>query len=90
MPKKANTPSKLIYICTGEKCKKRGSKEITKVMRRYTEDQGLEDVGIIKTHCTDNCDHGPVICLQPENTWHFRVEEHNAIVLLKRLAAETK
>ena len=86
MSKEKHTPRKLIYICTGEKCKKRGSKEISKLLRGYAEDPRLDDeVGIIRTHCTDNCKHGPVICLQPENTWHFHVDEHKAIVLLKSL-----
>jgi len=85
MSKEKNTPSKLIYICTGDKCKKRGGKEISKLLGSYAENHGLNDVGIIKTHCTDNCKHGPVVCLQPDNAWHFHVDEHKAIALLKNL-----
>ena len=86
MSKEKHTPPKLMYICTGEKCKKRGSKEISKLLRGYAEDPRLDDeVGIIRTHCTDNCKHGPVICLQPQNAWHFHVDEHKAIALLKSL-----
>lgn len=85
MSKEKHTPAKIVYICTGEKCKKRGSKEISKLMRNYAEDNGMEDTGIIRTHCTDNCKHGPVVCLQPQNTWHFHVDEHKAIALLKKL-----
>lgn len=84
---KKNTPPKIIYICTGEKCKKRGSKEISKRLREYAKDHDLDDtVGIIRTHCTDNCKHGPIICLQPENEWHFHVDEQEALSLLKQLA----
>jgi NADH:ubiquinone oxidoreductase subunit E len=83
---KKNTPPKILYICTGEKCRSRGSKEISKTLREYTKDHGLEDtVGIIRTHCTDNCKHGPVVCLQPQNEWHFHVDdEKKALSLLKR------
>ena len=45
----------------------------------------LKHVGVIRTHCTDNCKRGPVVCLQPDNAWHFHVDEHKAIVLLKKL-----
>lgn len=83
MASEKNTPHKLIYICTGDKCKKRGSKEISKLLRSYAEKHGLHQVGIIKTHCTDNCKLGPVVCLQPENSWHFHVDEQKAIALLK-------
>jgi (2Fe-2S) ferredoxin len=88
MSKERNTPPKLIYICTGEKCRKRGSKEVSKVLRSYAEGNGLKDVGIIRTHCTDNCKHGPVVCLQPDNVWHFHVDEHKAMVLLKKLGSD--
>lgn len=82
---KKNTPPKIIYICTGEKCKKRGSKEISKRLREYAKDHDLDDtVGIIRTHCTDNCKHGPVLCIQPENEWHFHVDEQEALNLLKQ------
>lgn len=72
-----------MYICTGGKCKKRGSKDIARTLRDYIEDRGLQKrIGVIKTHCTDNCDFGPVLCLQPQNTWHFGVSEAKALALL--------
>ena len=86
MGKEKHTPAKVLYICTGEKCKKRGSKEISKRLREYAKDHRLDgNVGIIRTHCTDNCKHGPVVCLQPGSEWYFHVEEHTAISLLKRI-----
>ena len=86
MSKEKHTPAKVLYICTGEKCKKRGSKEISKRLRSYAEDHRMEHIGIIRTHCTDNCKLGPVVCLQPAGEWHFRVDEQNAISLLEKLA----
>ena len=88
MRKERNTPPKLLYICTGSKCKKHGSKEISKILRRYAKTHGLNDVGIIKTHCTDNCKQGPVVCLQPANAWHFNVDEHKALDLLKNFGEQ--
>lgn len=86
MSKDKVIPEKLLYICTGEKCKKRGSKEISKVLRQYAADHRLDHhIGIIRTHCTDNCKHGPVVCLQPVNEWHFHVDEHKGMNLLKKL-----
>jgi len=86
MSKEKHTPPKLLYICTGEKCKKRGSKEISKLLSRYVEDRSIQDIGIIRTHCTDNCKHGPVVCLQPYNAWYFHVDEHRALELLQTLS----
>lgn len=89
MSKERHTPPKVLYICTGEKCKKRGSKEISKMLRSYVEDHRLHDIGIIKTHCTDNCKYGPVVSLQPVGEWHFQVDEHKAVSLVRRLAEQT-
>jgi (2Fe-2S) ferredoxin len=86
MSKEKNTPPKLVYVCTGEKCKKRGSKEISKMLRDVAEDRRWDHIDVIRTHCTDNCKHGPVVCLQPQNTWHFHVDEHTAVALLKKFA----
>lgn len=88
MGKDRCTPARLIYICTGEKCKKRGSKEISKLLRKQADHYGSDSVGVIRTHCTDNCKHGPVVCLQPENRWHFHVDEHKAKQLLDHLIRE--
>lgn len=85
MSKEKNTPARLIYICTGEKCKKRGSKEISKFLRKQADLYGPDHVGVIRTHCTDNCKHGPVVCVQPENSWHFHVDEQKAMQLLDHL-----
>lgn len=87
MSKEKHSPAKVLYICTGEKCKNRGSKDTSKTLREYVKDFRLDDeIGIIKTHCTDNCKHGPVVCLQPAGEWHFHVDEHRALVLLKKLS----
>lgn len=88
MSKEKHTPAKVYYICTSEKCKKRGSKEISKALREYVKDHDLEDsVGVIRTHCTDNCKHGPVVCIHPGSEWHFNVDESKALSLLKKLAS---
>ncbi|HEY9488748.1 MAG TPA: (2Fe-2S) ferredoxin domain-containing protein [Chryseosolibacter sp.] len=90
MSKEKHTPTKIVYICTGEKCKKRGSKEIAKSLRDFTKHHRLGDLGVIRTHCTDNCKHGPVVCLQPGSEWHFHVDEHKAIALVKKLDEKDK
>lgn len=90
MSKEKHTPPKIVYICTGGKCKKRGSKEISKLLRDYAEDHGWDDVGVIKTHCTDNCKLGPVVCLQPDNTWHFHVDEHKAVAIIKEFGLKDR
>jgi NADH:ubiquinone oxidoreductase subunit E len=84
MGKEIKIPEQIVYVCTGSKCKKKGGKEISKLLRVYAKEHELNHVGIIKTHCTDNCKHAPVVCFQPKNAWHFDVDEPKAIELLKK------
>lgn len=70
MGKGFNTPEKVIYVCTGSKCKKKGGKEIGKSIREQIKEIGLQGkVEVIKTDCTDRCDYAPVVCMQPANIW---------------------
>lgn len=79
MSKSFNTPDKVIYVCTGSKCKKKGGKDNGKALRTFIKEAGLKgSVEVIKTDCTDRCDFAPVMCFQPENIWMHHVTEQQA------------
>lgn len=72
-------PEKVLYICTGSKCKKKGGKELCRIFRDLAKDHGLRDeVEIIKTDCSDRCDFAPVMSLQPNNVWLHGVQAYQA------------
>ena len=77
MSKGFNVPDKVIYVCTGSKCKKKGGKDIGKTLRNMIKDMGLKGkVEVVKTECTDRCDFAPVMSFQPDNVWlHHTTEE---------------
>lgn len=84
MSKGFNTPEKVIYVCTGSKCKKKGGKEIGKSIREKIKEMGLKGkVEVIKTDCTDRCDYAPVICMQPANVWLSQTTEQQATEAFK-------
>jgi len=79
MSKSFKTPEKVIYVCTGSKCKKKGGKELGKYFRELIKAAGLkEQVEVVKTDCTDRCDFAPVVCLQPDNAWIPQTTEEKA------------
>ncbi len=79
MSKFHTTPRQVIYVCTGDKCKKRGGKELSKSFREMVKDNHLKhEVEVIKTDCTDRCKQGPIVCFQPQNNWHLEVREIEA------------
>ncbi len=80
MSKNFETPEKVIYVCTGSKCKKKGGKENGKALRNLIKESGLKGrVEVVKTECTDRCDFAPVMCFQPDNYWMHHVTEHQAM-----------
>ena len=79
MSKNFETPDKVIYVCTGSKCKKKGGKDIGKLFRSMIKDLGLKgQVEVVKTECTDRCDFAPVMSFQPDNAWIHDVTEQQA------------
>ena len=84
MSKNFKTPDKVIYVCTGDKCKKRGGKENGKALRNLIKEMGLKGrVEVVKTECTDRCDFAPVMCFQPDNYWMHHVTEQQAFQAFK-------
>ncbi len=79
MSKGFNIPEKVIYVCTGSKCKKKGGKDLGKMFREMIKDMGLKGkVEVIKTDCTDRCDYAPVMSMQPDNAWLNYMNEEKA------------
>ncbi|MDX5419772.1 MAG: (2Fe-2S) ferredoxin domain-containing protein [Hymenobacteraceae bacterium] len=79
MSKGFNVPDKVIYVCTGSKCKKKGGKDIGKTLRSMIKEMGLKGkVEVVKTECTDRCDFAPVMSFQPDNVWLQHTTEDQA------------
>ncbi|MFD2245884.1 (2Fe-2S) ferredoxin domain-containing protein [Pontibacter ruber] len=79
MSKTFKAPDKVIYVCTGSKCKKKGGKDIGKLFRTMIKEMGLKgQVEVVKTECTDRCDFAPVMSFQPDNAWLHEVTEQQA------------
>ncbi|WP_242926966.1 (2Fe-2S) ferredoxin domain-containing protein [Pontibacter vulgaris] len=79
MSKGFNIPEKVIYVCTGSKCKKKGGKDLAKLFREMIKEMGLKGkVEVVKTDCTDRCDYAPVMSMQPDNAWLNYMNEAKA------------
>lgn len=78
---KFKTPDKVLYVCTGSKCGKRGGKELFKRAEGFLKHSPF-DIEVIRTDCTDRCEFAPVCAIQPGNTW---LKEYNPKDVLKLL-----
>ena len=86
MSKSHAVPGQVIYVCTGDKCKKRGGKELSKLFREMVKDNHLKhDAQVNKPDCTDRCKQGPIVCFQPQNSWLLEVREFDAPRLFQNM-----
>jgi NADH:ubiquinone oxidoreductase subunit E len=79
---KFTVPDKVLYVCTGSKCAKRGGKDMYKMAKAYTKHNPGETIEVVRTECTDRCDYAPVCAIQPGNTW---LKEYKAKDVFKAL-----
>lgn len=86
---KFHTPEKVIYVCTGGKCSKRGGKDLCKSLKAYTKQLGLKDeIEVIKVECTDRCKFAPVLSIQPNNIWLKEYTEREVFGVLEKIWKE--
>jgi NADH:ubiquinone oxidoreductase subunit E len=79
---KFTVPDKVLYVCTGSKCAKRGGKSMYKTAHAYAKYQHAEEIEVVRTECTDRCDYAPVCVIQPGNTWLKEYKEKEVLKLL--------
>jgi (2Fe-2S) ferredoxin len=80
---KFHQPDRVIYVCVGSKCSKRGGKEMCKELKHLLKQEDLKDeVEIVKTECTDRCKFAPVLSVQPVNVWLKEYSEKDAPKIL--------
>ena len=77
-------PDKVLFVCTGSKCAKRGGKDMYKRAEKFAKhsDKAIE---VIRIECTDRCDWAPVCTFSPGNTW---LKEYNEKEVLKLLLSD--
>jgi NADH:ubiquinone oxidoreductase subunit E len=78
---KFTIPDKVLYICTGSKCAKRGGKDMYKTAKKFAK-YANEEIEVIRIECTDRCDYAPVCTISPGNIW---LKEYSEKEVLKEL-----
>ncbi|WP_336250323.1 (2Fe-2S) ferredoxin domain-containing protein [Stomatohabitans albus] len=59
-----------LLICQGPRCLAKGAREVADHLYSHLNDAGIaEDCLIALTGCLYPCNHAPVVCVQPYQTW---------------------
>ena len=88
MARNLNDLKQIVMICQGKDCKKEGSKELAKAVKDCAKELGLKrDSLIVNTKCMGNCKRGPVMSIQPSNTWLTEATPEDAAAAFRLVAS---
>jgi (2Fe-2S) ferredoxin len=92
MAKDLSLVQRTAFICNGDSCLKKGSADTTTQVRAaIIAAEAKPHLHTVRTQCTDQCPHGPVVFVHPEGTWYQHVTPDQAALLVTQhlLAGET-
>jgi (2Fe-2S) ferredoxin len=85
MAKDLSLVQRTAFICNGDSCLKKGSGDTTTQLRAAIVAAGAKPhLHTVRTQCTDQCPHGPVVFVHPEGTWYQRITADKAEALAQR------
>jgi (2Fe-2S) ferredoxin len=75
-----------VFVCTsGKTCPQQGSEMVHAALKRGVKQAGLK--GLVRVNhagCMNQCGHGPMVVVYPEDTWYAHVDTAGA----QRIVAE--
>ena len=83
MAKDLSLVQRTAFICNGDSCLKKGSGDTTTHLRAAIVAAGAKaQLHTVRTQCTDQCPHGPVVFVHPEGTWYQQLTADKAEALV--------
>lgn len=75
-----------VFVCTGgTTCPGQGAEEVHALLKKGAAAAGLK--GIVRVNhagCMNQCGHGPMVVVYPEDVWYAHVDLHGAKLILER------
>ncbi len=75
-----------VFVCTqGKHCARDGADDVFDALRACVKDAGLKGaVRVNRAGCMNQCGHGPMVVVYPQDVWYARVDKRGA----RRIAEE--
>ncbi len=91
MPKDLNVVDHIVFVCNGGSCLKKGAEENTNILRAQILHHEIHDsIHTIKTRCTGQCVHAPVVFVHPDNVWYEKIDaEKSRMIVDQHLVDKT-
>jgi (2Fe-2S) ferredoxin len=79
MAKDLTKVSRIVFMCSGATCSKKGAEQNIVALRACIKDNALtEQVHTIKTLCTGQCETGPMMLVYPDGVWYKEMDVSRA------------
>ena len=69
-----------VFVCTsGKHCARDGADDVFAALKRSVKEAGLK--GVVRVNhagCMNQCGHGPIVVVYPEDVWYAGVNEAGA------------
>jgi (2Fe-2S) ferredoxin len=79
-----------VFVCTsGAHCPAQGSETVHSILKKGVSELGLK--GLVRVNhagCMNQCGHGPMVVVYPEDTWYHAVDPYAAKRILREHLAE--
>ncbi len=72
---------KVIFVCHGKDCIKKGAKDLRQQLKTDIKKQGLKNVQVVKCKCLDRCKMAPSVVYGQR--WYGRVRPKDLPVILR-------
>ena len=75
-----------VFVCTdGKTCRREGAEDVYRALKRGVKEAGLKrTVRVNQAGCMNQCGHGPMVVVYPDDVWYSAVDEKGA----ERIVAE--
>jgi NADH:ubiquinone oxidoreductase subunit E len=84
--KKLNRIERIVLVCNGSDCKKKGAKSLRKALKKAAKDEGVfRSTHICKTKCNGFCKGAPIVGFSPANEWLMKTDEDEACEVFRKL-----
>jgi (2Fe-2S) ferredoxin len=74
-----------VFVCTsGTECPKQGSGDVHRALKNGVAEAGLK--GLVRVNhagCMNQCGHGPMVVVYPEDTWYAGVDVAGATRIVR-------
>ena len=79
-----------VFVCTsGKTCSWQGGPEVHQAMKRAAHDAGLRGtVRINQAGCMNQCGHGPMVVVYPQDVWYGKVDEEGGARIVREHLVE--